>query len=70
MQYVKLVNGQLVYAGAVLYTETQQVFNPTQELWLANGWKILVQDDCTDPDLDPVFEEDEIHIYVHWALLT
>lgn len=64
--YGKIENGNLITAGSVLYTETEQIFNATEELWLAHGWKIIVVDECLGDEYSPSIEETETQILVHW----
>lgn len=64
----KIVNKQLRIAGDVLYTETEQIFNATSELWLEHGWKPVYWDPIESAELDykEVLEETENTILVHW----
>ena len=66
--YGKLIDGKLVYSGQVLYTETEQIFNATEEMWLAHGWKIVVIDECLWDEYIPSIEETETQILVHWII--
>lgn len=65
--YGKLINGKLVYSGQVLYTETEQIFNATEELWLAHGWKKIIYEECMSDTANPVITETEIEILVSWV---
>lgn len=65
--YGKIIDGKLVYSGQVLYTETEQIFNATEEMWLAHGWKIVVVDECPDYESVPVIAETDTTIQVSWA---
>ena len=64
--YGKLIDGKLVYSGQVLYTETEQIFNATEEMWLAHGWKMVLVDECLADEYIPSIEETETQILVHW----
>ena len=46
--YGKLIDGKLAYSGQVLYTETEQIFNATEDMWLAHGWKPVYWDSVED----------------------
>lgn len=65
--YGKLIDGKLVYSGQVLYTETEQVFNATEELWLAHGWKRVIYDECFSDTTMPVITETKTEIRVSWV---
>lgn len=64
----KIINEHLQVSGDVLYTETEQIFNATPEMWLANGWKPIYWDPIESAELDyrEVLEETETAIIVHW----
>lgn len=62
----KIENGSLTTAGSVLYTETEQIFNATEEMWLANGWKLIIQESCEKEDAIPVITETETNILISW----
>lgn len=66
--YGKIEGGNLTTSGSVLYTETEQIFNATEEMWLAYGWKMVVVDEYLGDEYIPFFEETETHILVHWVL--
>ena len=64
--YGKLIDGKLFYSGQVLYTETEQIFNATEEMRLANGWKLIIQESCEKEDAIPVITETETSILITW----
>lgn len=63
----KIENGSLTTVGDVLYTETEQIFNATEEMWSARGWKIVVFDECPGDEAVPVITETDTTIQVSWA---
>lgn len=66
MQYGKMVDGFLIYGVQPLITTAGQVFNPTHEMWLANGYKVVICAPMEDESLQPYYTEDETTIYVNW----
>lgn len=62
----KIINGELITAGNVLKTETEQIFNATEEMWLAHGWKLIIQELCEKEDAIPVITETETKILISW----
>lgn len=64
--YGKIENGSLTTAGSVLYTETEQIFNATEDMWLAHGWKLIIQEPCENEDAIPVITETETNILISW----
>lgn len=62
----KIVDGILVTAGDVLITETEQIFNATEEMWFAHGWKPIVEEPCNSEEATPMITETETHILISW----
>lgn len=66
--YGKIENGSLTTSGMVMYTEKEQIFNATEEMWLAHGWKIVVIDEYLGDEYIPSIKETETRILVHWVM--
>ena len=67
----RTVIGELEISGNILYTETEQIFNATSEMWLSNGWKSVYWDpvEDTENEYEQVLEETGTSIFIHWKKL-
>lgn len=65
----KLVNGELILADSVLITESEQIFNAPDELWLKYGWKNVIFDNLPDEGVfSEEYEETETDIRVIYTI--
>lgn len=62
----KIINGELITTGNVLKTESEQIFNATEEMWLAHGWKEIIQEPCENEEATPIITETEKNIIISW----
>lgn len=62
----KLINGSLVFSESFIKTDGEQIFNPTEEMWLENGWKLFIDDGCGSETAIPYYEETETEVIIRW----
>lgn len=70
MNYVKLINGRLMYAPKKLIVDGATVYNPTAAMLTAQGWKPLSIEDAPAAEagyhLEPVYSETETAVVQEW----
>ena len=56
----------LVIATNIIQNNTEIIVNPTEDEYLANGYKHIVYDEKVGYNVEMYYEEDESHIYVKY----